>query len=164
MTDVELMGTTNKLALQADEYGNGAISKPATAVANLASMLTRVPVIGRFARATEIGASAVSRVAALFGYTNPPNIENVQPFYQMSAPQLATAEISVPYQKLALDPKTELSIDPQPFGLPGEDELALSYLKKKESFFGSTSWSTSDAATTQLFNCRISPVLRDAVS
>ena len=164
MTDVELMGTTNKLALQADEYGNGAISKPATAAANLASMLTRVPVIGRFARATEIGANAVSKVAALFGYTNPPNIENVQPFYQMSAPQLATAEISVPYQKLALDPKTELSIDPQPFGLPSEDELALSYLKKKESFFGSTSWSTSDAATTQLFNCRVSPVLRDAVA
>lgn len=164
MTDVELMGTTNKLALQADEYGNGPISKPATAVANLAAMLTKVPVIGRFARATEIGASAVSKVAALFGFTNPPNIENVRPFYQMSAPHLATAEISVPYQKLALDPKTELSIDPTPFGLSNEDELSLSHLKKKEAFFGSTSWSTSDAATTQIFNCRISPVLRDAVA
>lgn len=163
--DVHLMGATAKLALQSeDEYGNGPISKPATAVANLASMLTQVPVIGRFARATEIGASALSKVAAIFGFTNPPNIENVSPFYQMSAPQLATAEISVPYQKLSLDPKTELSIDPAPFGLPSVDELSINHLKKKESFFGSSVWSTSDTAGTQIFNCRISPVLRDVIN
>lgn len=164
MTDVELMGTTNRLALQADEYGNGAISKPATAVANVAGMLTKIPIIGRFARATEIGANAVSKVAALFGYTNPPNISDVMPIYQMSAPHLATAEISVPYQKLTLDPKTELAIDPTPFGLPNQDELALNYLKKKESFFGSTSWSTNDAEGTQMFNARVTPTLRDYVT
>ncbi len=164
MSDVELMGATNRLALQADEYGNGPISKPATAIANAAAMLTNVPIIGKFARATEIGASATSKIATLFGFTNPPNISNVQPFYQMSAPHLATTEISVPYQKLALDPKTELSIDPTIFGMSNEDELSLSHLKKKESFFGSTSWSTADATDTQLFNCRVSPILRSAVA
>lgn len=163
MTDVELMGATKSLALQADEYGNGPISKPATAIANVASMLTNVPIIGKFARATEIGANATSRIAALFGFTNPPNISNVQPFYQMSAPHLATTEISVPYQKLSLDPKTELSIDPTLFGLSNEDELSLSHLKKRESFFGASSWSTSDTTDTQLFNVRISPVLRNVI-
>lgn len=164
MSDVELMGTTSKLALQADEYGNGAISKPASAIANAASMLTQIPVIGRFARATQIGASAVSKIATLFGFTNPPNIENVMPIYQMSAPHLATTEISVPYQKLSLDPKTELSIDPTLFGIPNQDELCINYLKKKESFFGSATWSTADAENTQLFNVKISPVIRDNVT
>jgi hypothetical protein len=160
LSDVELMGSTRSLALQADEYGNGSISKPATAISTYAGMLTDIPYIGSFARATQIGAKAVSRIATLFGYTNPPNIQNVMPIYQMSAPHLATTEISVPFQKLALDPKTELSIDPKPFGLDSHDELSINYLKKKESFFGDFLWNTTGTASTLLFNMRVSPVLR----
>lgn len=162
MTDVELMGSTAKLALQGDddEYGNGAISAPATAVANVASYLTKIPIIGPFARATQIGASAISKVASIFGFTNAPNIENVSPFYLMSAPQLATAEISVPYQKLALDPKTELSIDPTPFGVEGIDQLSLSYLKKHESYFGTATWTMAQAAGTSIMAIRVTPDLK----
>ena len=108
LSEVELMGPTSKLALQSDEYGKGTISAPASAVAAAAGMLTKIPVIGRFARVTQIGASAISSMASVFGFTNPPVISDVQPIYQMSAPHLATSDISVPYQKLALDPKTEL--------------------------------------------------------
>jgi len=162
LTDVELMGATAKLALQGDEYGKGSVSKPATTVACVASMLTQVPILGPFARATQIGATAVASIASVFGYTNPPVISNVEPRYIMSAPHLATAEISVPYQKLAYDPKTELSIDAAPFGGPKEDELSINYLKKKESFFGSTVWSTSDSESLQIFNTRITPTLKDS--
>jgi len=164
LTDVELMGSTSKLVLQSDEYGNGPISKPATAIANVASMLTHVPVLGKFATATQIGASAVSKIAAMFGFTNPPNINNVEPMYLMSAPHLATAEISVPYQKLTLDPKTELSVDPTPFGLPDQDELCLNYLKKKESFLGATTWSTSDFPSTKLWCNQVCPTLCTSVA
>ncbi len=161
LTDVELMGATASLALQGDEYGQGSISKPATSVASVAGMLTKVPILGPFARATQIGATAVASIASIFGFTNPPVISNVEPRYIMSAPHLATAEISVPYQKLAYDPKTELSIDSTPFGGPKEDELSINFLKKKESFFGSTTWSTSDAEAVQLFNARITPTLKN---
>lgn len=161
MTDVELMASTAKLTLQGDdEYGTGAISAPATAIASAASYLTNIPVIGRFARATQIGASAVSKIASLFGFTNVPNIENVNALYPMTAPQLATAEISVPYQKLALDPKTELSIDPTPFGVKGEDQLALSFIKKQESFFGSTVWTTTNVPDDRLMTLRVTPDLK----
>jgi hypothetical protein len=162
LTDVELMGSTGKLTLQSDEYGEGSVSKPATAIANAASFLTQIPIIGPFARATQIGASAVSRIASIFGFTNVPNIENVHPYYPMNAPHLATAEISVPYQKLALDPKTELSIDPSPFGVKGQDELALSFLKQKESYFGTTTWSTTGIADDLLFTARVTPDLKIA--
>lgn len=44
--DVELMGPTNVAILQSDEYVEGPISAPATAVANIASSLTQVPYVG----------------------------------------------------------------------------------------------------------------------
>lgn len=164
MTDVELMGPTSKLTLQGDEYGDSPISGPATAVANVASYLVDVPIIGSFARATEIGARTVGKIASFFGFTNVPNISNVDPVYCMSTPHLATAEISVPYQKLALDPKTELSIDPKLFGLDGQDELSMAYLKKKESLFAVASWETSDAVDAKLLNARVTPSLNYNVS
>jgi len=160
LSDVHLMGSTTRLTLQAkDEYGNGAISKPASALANMASMLTQMPVIGKFARATEIGASATSKIAALFGFTNVPVIEDVRPLVPMNGPMLASSHIGTPVQKLTLDPKQELSIDPTPHGIGNVDELSLTYLKTKESYFGATSWSTSDLVGTQLFNTRINPWL-----
>lgn len=159
MTDVELMGPTSRLALQADEYGNGSISAPASALASIASNLTHVPVIGKFARVTQIGASAVSSIASIFGFTNVPNINNVEPVYIMSAPHLATSDISVPTQKLSLDPKTELSIDPSLFDLPPQDELSISYLKKKESYICQSLWSNSDIVGTNLLSVRVNPLL-----
>lgn len=159
MTDVELMGSTSKLTLQGDEYGNGAISRPASALAALASHMTNIPIIGSFARATEIGASAVSSIATLFGYTNVPVISNVLPYHPMNAPMLASAHIGVPSQKLALDPKQELSIDPAPHGIGSQDELSLNCLRLRESYFASSSWSTSDVAGSNLFNMRVCPGL-----
>jgi hypothetical protein len=159
MTDVQLMGSTLKLSLQGDEYGQGPVSLPASAIAAAAGALTKVPVIGRFARATQIGAGAVSKIAALFGYTNVPVIDDVHGFVPLNAPHLASTQIGQPVQKLTVDPKQELSIDSSFLSLGSEDELALSYLKKKESYFGATSWSTTDTAGTQLFNVRINPNL-----
>ncbi|APG78892.1 hypothetical protein 2 [Beihai picorna-like virus 49] len=159
MTDVELMGATSKFALQSDEYGNGSVSRPASALAALAGRLTEIPIIGTFARATQIGASAVSSIASLFGYTNVPVISDVMPYHPMNAPMLASAQIGVPAQKLTLDPKQELSIDPSPHGLGSEDELSLMYLKTKESLFGETSWTTSDTGGAVLLNARINPML-----
>jgi len=157
MTDVKLMASTSKLALQADEYTEGVISAPATAVANVARTLTHVPVIGKFARATELGARAASDIAKLFGYTNTPVIEDVKMVVPACGPQLASANIGTPVQKLTLDPKQELSIDPTPFGVSGEDELALASIKKRESYVGESSWATTDAVGTQVFTFRVNP-------
>lgn len=161
MTDVELMGSTMALAVQGDEYGEGPISRPATALASFAATLTKIPFIGPFARATEIGAGAVSQIASLFGYTNVQVIDNVHGFQPMNAPHLASTEIGTPVQKLAVDVKQELSIDPSLHGLGPQDELSINYLKEKESYFGVGTWATSDGTGTQLFNVRITPNLYD---
>lgn len=159
LTDVQLMGATTKLAVQGDEYVEGVISGPATAIANAAKSLTKVPVIGKFARATEIGMRAGAGIARLFGFTNVPVIREISGFMPMNGPMLASSHISTAVQKLTLDPKQELSIDPSIHNVVGQDELSINYLKKKESYFGYASWNTSDARTTPLFNARITPCL-----
>merc|ERR1712087_1021584 len=54
-----------------DEYGQGIISKPASAVAKASGALSSLPMIGPYMRATEIGANATSRMAQMFGYSRP---------------------------------------------------------------------------------------------
>nr|UBJ25979.1 hypothetical protein 2 [Marnaviridae sp.] len=158
LTDLELMASTSMLSLQGDEYVEGPVSGPATAVAKVAHTLTKVPVIGKFARATEIGAGALANVARLFGYTNAPVIEDVKMFVPANGPQLASAHIGTPVQKLTLDPKQELSIDPSPHGCGDEDQLSLAYIKNKESYIGYGTWSTADTVNQQLFTFRVNPM------
>jgi hypothetical protein len=161
MTEVELMCSTSALALQGDEYDEpqGVVSKPASAVASIASMLTTIPYIGPFARATAIGATAVGNIAKIFGYTNVPVIADVHGMMPMNAPMLASSNIGTAVQKFSLDPKQELSIDPTLHGLKAQDELSLPYIKSKESFLGATSWNTATAVDTLLWVNRVTPSL-----
>lgn len=160
MTNVELMGPTTKLTLQAkDEYGDGSVSKPASAVAAVAATLSNIPYIGPFARATSIGATAVASIARLFGYTNVPVVEDVHAFIPMNGPMLASSHIGTAVQKLSLDPKQELSIDPAPHGIGSYDELVLANLKQKESFLALAEWAPGDAEGAQLYAQRITPQL-----
>lgn len=157
MEDVVLAGPTTGAVLQADEYGVGVVSAPASALAAAASDFTALPVIGRFAKATEIGASAVSNIAKLFGFTNVPVISDTQPMRNSPFPSLASAEIGYPHDKLALDAKNELSIDPAIAGLGSVDELAISTFVQKESYVTGLAWASSAAADTPLFTSLVIP-------
>jgi hypothetical protein len=159
LEDVTLAGPTLGAALQADEYGVGAVSAPASAVAAAAKSLSKAPVIGTFAKATEIGASAVSNIAKLFGFTNVPVIEDTSPVRNSPFPQIASAEIGYVHEKLALDPKNELSIDPSIAGLSGQDELEIAHFAQRESFLTSSTWSSSTSPDTSLFTSRVLPGL-----
>ncbi len=158
--DVCLSGATVGLALQSqpiDEYGKGPISAPATTIANIAARLRSAPVIGKFATATEIGVRAVASIASLFGYTNVPVIEDIKPLKPCAFPSLASAEISFPNEKLTLDPKNELSIDPTIVGAPEGDPLSVASIVKRESFLVRVNWDTTQAADTILFSSRVNP-------
>lgn len=159
-TDLHLSAPTCALSLQSgDEYGDGPISAVATAVAKAAGLLKRLPVIGPFAKATEIGSSAVSSIARIFGYSNVPEIGNAMPIKNMPFPHMASCHGSEPVQKLTLDPKAELTIDSRTAGLDGTDEMAISNICTRQSFLTSFTWATSDAADALKFNMPITPSL-----
>jgi len=163
--DIKVAGPTVGLALQSgDEYGNGVISAPASAIASGAKWFENIPIIGRFATATRIGASAVSAIASLFGWTNVPVLSNTEPVRPSPFPRLAATDIGYPTEKLTLDSKNELTVDPSVLGLPAIDELAIGNLASRESYLTTAMWDDSDIVDDILFSSRVNPTLYDAES
>nr|ULG00018.1 MAG: putative structural polyprotein [Marnaviridae sp.] len=160
--DVKLSGPSAGLAVQADEYGQGPVGRVSSAIANTAKHLKNVPVIGSFATATEMGASAVSSVAKLFGFTNVPVIDDSVSMRPDPFPKLATTEIGYPIEKLTVDSKNELSIDGKTVGLTSEDEMTIPYLVQKQSYLTQTTWSSTHAVDTILFSSVVTPILYDS--
>jgi hypothetical protein len=159
--NVKLSGPSVGLAMQSDEYGSGVVSAPATAIANGARWFESIPVIGRFATATRIGASAVSAVASLFGWTNVPVIEDTRPYRPSAFPQLATTTIGFPAEKLTIDPKNELTVDPSVLGMDTLDEMTISSIVQRESYITTATWTTANNVDDILFSSLVTPVLLD---
>lgn len=156
--DVHLSAPTTSLALQSkDEYGNGPISAPATALAKAMGYFTRIPFIGPYAKATEIGANATSAIARIFGFTNTPVIEDVKPLKNMPFGHMCSAHGSEPVTKLTLDPKAEITIDSRVAGLDGKDEMTIPSIVMRESYFTNFTWTTADATDTLKLNCAVTP-------
>jgi hypothetical protein len=166
-TEVELAAPTASIILQSqDEYveTTGVVSYPASAIASMMGMLKKAPIIGNFARASEIGFGSIAKIAAIFGYTNVPVIKATDPYRPNAFPQFASPEISYPTEKLTIDPKNELSIDPTTVGLPVNDELEVSYLVQRESYLTTFNWSTTNAANDILFTSLVTPKLYNIVN
>lgn len=164
LEDVELSGSTAELTLQGKDEYDGPVSSISSAVAQASRSLEKVPVIGKFARATTIGASALSSIAALFGFTNTPVITDIPARIPTPGPFLASSEIGTPVQKLTLDPKQELSVDPTLHGIGNEDQMAISNVVSISSALTIDGWNTTDLVGTVLFNANVSPSLFGAVN
>ena len=162
MEDVTLSGSTLGLAAQSkerDEYGTGPISAPATAIAKAAGALSNAPVIGPYATATEVGAKAVARIAKMFGYTNVPVLDETKPYRPSPFPRMAAPDIGYPVDKLTLDCKNELSVDPKILGLDGKDELDIVNFASRESYLTTATWSTTNNQDDILFSSKVTPLM-----
>lgn len=158
--NMELSGASVGYSMQSDEFGEGCVSKPASWVSKAASYFESWPVIGPFATATRIGASAVGAIASLFGFTNVPVIADTAPFRPEPFPKLSSSEIGFPIERLSLDPKNELSIDPRIVGMPtGNDEMSIMSLAARESYLTQASWSTTNLIDDTLFYSNVAPTL-----
>jgi hypothetical protein len=157
--DVLLNIPTSDLAAQADEYEtNGPISSVASNIAAAAASVTGLlpPVYQPLAMATTIGAGAVSKIASLFGYSNTPVVDDVKPFKNLPFHAMASAEISTPFEKLTVDPKNELTIDPRVAG--GKyDELSIESLVRRSSVVHMLNWDSVSPSGTLLVNFAVTP-------
>jgi len=146
------------------EQRNGIISGPATTISKIAGMLTKAPIIGPYAKATNMISSAVAGVASIFGFTNVPVVSDAEPYRPTAFYSFASPHISQPTERLTLDPKNELTIDPRVAGLSGEDPLAISNLVTRESYVTQFTYTTSNATDDNIFTAFVSPYFANSVT
>ena len=137
-----------------DDEG-GPISGPAATVAAVAGQLSDAPVIGRFAMATSIGASAVSNIAKLFGFSKPST--TIAPSQMRREPigSFANTQGSDTVNKLSLDPRQEVTVDSRTIGLSGQDEMTIQSLVKRKALLTQFTWAMTD--TAHIFQANVSP-------
>jgi len=142
-----------------DEYGTGPISRPAGVVAKAAGALSHIPGIQMYARATQLAANAVSGVATMFGYSRPVELSNIAPYKPTLLGNMVNTNVPDTSQKLTMDVKQELTVDPRVMGLGSTDEMTILSIAQRESFLTQFGWAVADSAETLLWNSEVSPVL-----
>lgn len=162
-TDVHLALPTavnsSALVTQAgeDEYSSSPISTTATAVASVASKFSSAPIIGPYARATEMAARGAGAVAKMFGYSRPANISPLTTMRPTYVSPLAPTNAGDCPTKLAVDVKQELTVDPGIIGIQLEDELSIASIAARESFLTTFAWGTAGTAGDLLWNTYVTP-------
>jgi hypothetical protein len=144
---------------QADEYGSGVVSKPASIIARAAGALKNAPVIGAYARATQIGASAIAHIASTFGYSRPAIVNDILPFRPAYFGNLANTNVGDSVTKLTYDAKQELTVDTRTMGLDGTDEMTLTSIATRESYLTEFPWAVTAVTETLLWNSEVSPII-----
>lgn len=141
---------------QSDEYSSRPISYAAGIVSRLATAASRFPPIRPYALATSIGADAVGKIAALFGFSKPATID-AEIMRQLTVRDMAVTNTKDDAQKLTLDVKQELTVDPRTVGLDGTDEMNINYIASKESYLDTFTWTFTEDPEELLWNAVVDP-------
>lgn len=140
-----------------DEFSTGPVSKVASAIAKGAGTLSAIPVIKPYMLATEMAASTVGKVAHIFGYSRPQVIDNLSRYREFTAGELATTNTHEAVARLALENKSQLTVDPRTVGLDGTDEMAFSHILQKQCFIERVSWQEISTTGSVLTRITVSP-------
>lgn len=116
------------------------ISNTASAVADATGKLSRFPLIGKFAKATSMASSTVGNVAALFGFSKPPDLTAYEKAKVFTTGDAVTTNGAYEGHRLVLDSRQELNIDPRTAGLDGTDEMTFDFVCRKECFLTGALW------------------------
>jgi hypothetical protein len=147
-----------------DEYGTGPISRPASIVARAAGALVSAPVIGMYARATEMAASAISAIATTFGYSRPAIISDIVSYKPLYVGNMANTNVPDSTMKLTVDAKQETTIDPRVTGLSSVDEMSIKNIAMRESYLTTFSWPVTATPEFFLWNSKVTPMLWSELS
>lgn len=143
-----------------DEYSkDGIISKPAGFVAKVAGALSSIAPIAPYAKATQMAASTVSNVAAMFGFSRPAVLQDIEPYRPTYLGNMANTNMPDSVTKLTLDAKQETTIDPRVMGLGSADEMTIKSVACRESYLTNFPWAQESPSETLLWNSEVSPVL-----
>lgn len=154
----------DEIRTQGDEYGSSPVAAMASSMAAAAGKLSGMPMIGKYAKATSIASGAMASIAAMFGFSRPLQVENYTSMRPALISQLALTNVGDMSQKLAVDAKQELSIDPSIIGIGAPDELALVHMASQQSYLTQFAWTTTRIGGALLWEARVTPTIYDYVA
>lgn len=142
-----------------EEATTGFISGPATTVAKIAGALKVIPWLKPYAMASEMIATGTAQFAKIFGYSRPANV--AQPIQYSHTPISSLALTNVPdnSQKITVDAKQELTIDPAISGIRTPDPLNIRGIAQRESWLTTFDWNRGTSTDSLLWNTVVEPTL-----
>lgn len=161
---VPTTANASNITAQGDEYDVTPIASMAGAVAARAGKFVKSPVIGKYARATEIASGAMADMARLFGFSRPVSLAETVNMKPNLIGQLAVTNVTDMSTKLTVDVKQELTIDSNVVGIKSDDELSLVVLASKQSYLTQFPWATSRLAGALLWEARVTPSVYDVAT
>lgn len=165
--DVELSVLTNQppfdLTPQSGELEQantqGIISGPATMVSKVAGALSAIPYIRPYAIATQMIATATAKAARILGYCRPAMTKSPTPITPRAVSSLALTDVADTCQKLTVDSKQEVTIDPRISGIDSPDPLHIKCIAARESYLTKFTWTVGAAPETKIWNAKVQPTL-----
>lgn len=164
-TDVVVGGLTNTnlagLTPQASPVGKDEtgmkLSDIAHSVSVFAGRFGSFPVIGTYAKATELATKAVGNIAQIFGFSRPTLVEEPMRYEPRPVSSLATCTGQDNSVKLTTDPKQEVSIDPLIWSDPSMDQLSITDIATTWTILDKFTWTSADDPSDLLFNSLVDP-------
>lgn len=153
-TNNNILGLT---AQSSDEYGQGVISRPAFVLASVARSALKMPYLRPYAMATDMTATSLGNLAAMFGFVKPSVVSDVMIMNPRAIPNLASATQHDPIFKATLDDKQGVTVDPRVVGLTGRDEMGILDIAMRESYVFQFPYTQTSAVDARLCAIRVTP-------
>lgn len=140
-----------------DERKVGPIERFASNAAQVTGVLTNVPVLAPFAQASNIAATSLRDIAAIFGFSRPTTEENSMLVKNDCFVNGAHTICVDTGKKITLDPLQEVTIDGTDCAVT-EDEMVIQNMAKRVSYLGKFEWASTDAPqSAPIFEMPVSP-------
>jgi len=164
LEDVELKTSSVQPQSSSGEWSpNGPISQVASTVVQASDVLGKLPLIGKFAKATGNIANAIGAVSSIFGFTKPVVVTPPIFVKNRAMGDMATTNGLDTAGKLTFDIKSERTIDPRLVYGSNGDELVIADIAARPSYMGVVTWTDSDALGVNLFTLPMSPCMYNGI-
>lgn len=140
-----------------EEKPDGLISSVTSAFASAAGELSGVPLVGHY---MDQGAGFLNKATAalrIFGLSRPAVLTDPDRFRSDPISQISLGAGNEIVDKLTIDPKQGLSLDPGLTGTGPVDTMSFAHICSNWTLVGGAPWNAGDDADTRIFQMGVSP-------
>lgn len=151
-------GTRLVVTTESDERVVGPVESFSSSVVKVANILAEVPFISPFAKASAMIGGIVGRIASLFGWARPSPIREILRTKQQAYSNTAHLIGDDMCDRVVLDPKQELTVDPRVVGVD-YDDMVITDIASRISYLTNFTWDTNDAHMVPFITLPITPLM-----